>query len=235
MRKNFRSRAGLGRRAVRFGLLHAATADRHAGRRRDRRRRRRADRVGAYGRQRWRRHCRRHPRRRDWRADRQRRDGAALPPPLCAVGLERLRPARLPRLVLINPGFPRHGYSSRHGAVPSRPARLRPRDMTALPIPGQPARPPLRGLAQLWRAARLWPAELNHPALYRNAHGRGGAEGADRPRLRGVVALSDLGRRLDRPIGRRERARLARGQRLVERRDRPQLRLDRDRDRQSRP
>ena len=56
-----------------------------------------------------------------WRADRQRRDGTA--PPLRAVGLERLRQPRLPRLVLIDPRFTRHGYSSRHGAVPSRPAR----------------------------------------------------------------------------------------------------------------
>ena len=63
----------------------------------------------------------RHYRRRDWRADRQRRDGAA--PPLCAVGLEWLRPARLPRLVLISPRLTRHGYRSRHGAVFSRAAR----------------------------------------------------------------------------------------------------------------
>ena len=121
MKKDFHSCAGAGRRAVRFGLLHAATTDRHAGRRRDRRRRRRADRIGAYRWQRGRRHCRRPHRRGHWRADRQRRDGAA--PPLRAVGLERLRQPRLPRLVLIDPRFTRHGYSSRHGAVPSRPAR----------------------------------------------------------------------------------------------------------------
>ena len=44
-------------------------------------------------------------------------------PPLCAVGLEWLRPARLPRLVLISPRLTRHGYRSRHGAVFSRAAR----------------------------------------------------------------------------------------------------------------
>ena len=43
------------------------------------------------------------------RADRQLRDGASLSRALRAVGLGRLRQPRLPRLVLINPRFTRHG------------------------------------------------------------------------------------------------------------------------------
>ena len=70
------------------------------------------------------------------RVDRQRRDGAALPPSLRAVGLERLRPPRLPRLVLINPRFTRHGYSSSHGAVPSRPRAAPAAGHDRAPFPG---------------------------------------------------------------------------------------------------
>ena len=74
------------------------------------------------------------------------------------------------------------------------------------------ARPPDSPLAAaswprpIWRAAWPWPARLPHSALYRHADGRGGAQGADQPRLRGLGALSDLGGRRDRPVGRRERS-----------------------------
>ena len=62
---------------VGVGLLYAATADRHACRRRNRRRHWRADRIGGVPRERGRRHRRWPDWRRDGRADRQRRDGAA--------------------------------------------------------------------------------------------------------------------------------------------------------------
>ena len=71
-------------------------------RQRDQRQRQRADQVGPYGRRRWR-HCRNGILSAGTGARSATPCGAALPPPMCAVGLGPLGAAIVPRLVLGSP------------------------------------------------------------------------------------------------------------------------------------
>ena len=235
MRKILALDAGARRRVVGVGLLYAAAADRHPGRRRDRRRHRRADRIGGLRRQRRRRHRRRHHRRGDRRAGRQRRnraaggaacDGATTPTATASAPPGTDRSALL-RVMAVD-------FGDDAACTPSARVRGFCLDMTARPpdsplaarFLASPNRGERRGrgrpdcLILHYTGMPTGEAALNlllNPASEVSAHYLVWEDGA----IDQLVAESRPG--------------VARGQSPVERRERSQLGLDRDRDRQSRP